>query len=64
MFKTNKMALWEIKIGLVDSDGSLIDDWSSKTVVASSAEEAISKVKFRVDQYLFEVKHLRDIDVK
>ena len=55
--------LYQLQIGLLDDDGSDTLNWSSKTVIARDAGEAIRKARPASKEYVVAATIISTVDV-
>jgi hypothetical protein len=59
-----KKKVYSVQIGLSDDgEGNEVSNWSSKTVIATNASEAISRVRLGKKEYAESVTMISGIDV-
>lgn len=59
-----KKKVYNVQIGLADDgDGNEVSNWSSKTVIATEASEAIRRAKIGKKEYAESVTMISGIDV-
>lgn len=59
---TKQSKLYDVKLGLIDEDGDETINWSSKTVVAKDAAEAIKRCSPKKGEYVVGVILVSAID--